>query len=101
MRSDVSERRAERESNFAKLLANRGCFLALAIAQVIQLRTAGAARLLDFHLGNARRMEREHALDAFAVGNAPNGKSLVNPATFPADHDPCENLDALLVPFPH
>src|SRR5438477_4958431 len=37
--------------------------LALAIAQVIQLRATRGASGFDFHLGDARRVQRENAFD--------------------------------------
>src|ERR1700677_1779103 len=46
-------------------------------------------------------MNREHALDAFPVGNAAHGESLVDADALAADHDPCKNLDAFLVAFHH
>ena len=46
-------------------------------------------------------MDREDALDTFAVGNAADGEGFVDPAAFAADHDPGENLDALFVAFLH
>ena len=44
-------------------------------------------------------MQREHALDAFAVADAPHGERLVQPAAAPADHHAGENLNAFLVAF--
>src|SRR4030095_10320352 len=46
-------------------------------------------------------MHRKHALDAFAVRNPANGKRFIQPAALPADHDPGENLNTLLVAFHH
>src|SRR5436190_22955001 len=46
-------------------------------------------------------MNREDALDAFAVGNSANGKSLVQSAPFSSDHDASKNLDPLLVALHH
>src|SRR5207302_11495662 len=39
------------------------------------------------------------ALNAFAVGNAADGKRFIQAASFAADHDPGENLDPLLISF--
>src|SRR5690242_21182814 len=46
-------------------------------------------------------MHRKHALDSFAVRNTANGKGFIQTAPFPADHDPGENLNTLLVAFHH
>src|SRR5437773_12536803 len=69
------------------LLADRGRFLGLAGAEIIQLRATGAAFLLHFDFSDARGMNREHAFDAFAIGNSANSKSLVQSAPFSSDHD--------------
>src|SRR6266481_1828286 len=82
-------------------LPHRGRFLAFAGAQVIELGAAGAAFFFHFHFGNSRRMQREHALDSFAVGNTPNGESLVQTATFSANDNTGENLNAFFVAFDH
>src|SRR4051794_26964817 len=81
------------------LLPNRSRFLALAGAEIIQLRPAGPAFLFHFHFRDARRVDRENALDAFAVGNAPDGKCLIQPAAFPADDDSGKNLNPLFIAF--
>src|ERR1700682_51166 len=81
------------------LFPHRGRFLAFARAEVIQLRPAGPAFLLHFHFRDARRMERKHTLDAFAVGNAADGKGFVEPASFSANNDSGKNLDSFLVAF--
>src|ERR1700732_4655613 len=44
-------------------------------------------------------MQRENPLDAFAVGNAAHGERFVYPASFPANNDSGENLNAFLVAF--
>ena len=46
-------------------------------------------------------MNREHALDALAVADAPDGESLVDAVAASANHEPGEHLDALLVPLDH
>src|SRR5437762_7445484 len=81
------------------LLSHCGRFLALAGAEIVQLRAAGAAFLFHFHFRDARRMERKHPLDSFAVGNAADGEGLVHSAAFAADNDAAKNLDPLLVAF--
>src|SRR5947209_18027684 len=83
------------------LFPHRGCFLALAGAKIVELRPPGPPFLLDFDFGNARRMNGEHALDTFAVGNPADGKGFVQAAAFAADDDAGKNLDAFLVPFHH
>src|SRR5437773_247981 len=83
------------------LLADRGRFLALAGAEIIQLRATGAAFLLHFDFSDARGMNREHAFDAFAIGNSANSKSLVQSAPFSSDHDASKNLDPFLVALHH
>src|SRR5437016_3650840 len=42
-------------------------------------------------------MQREDALDAFAVGNATDCECFVEPASFAANYDASKNLNALLV----
>src|SRR5438105_1219648 len=83
------------------LFAHGGCFLAFAGAQVIQLRPAGAAFFFHFDLGDAGRMQREHALDSFTVGNPADGKGFVEATPFSANDDAGENLNAFFVAFHH
>src|SRR5947209_4313800 len=54
--------------------------LAAAAAQVIELRTAHLAAAHDLDRVDERRVEREHALDAFAVGNLAHREALVQAA---------------------
>src|SRR5438477_11661284 len=82
-------------------LPYRGRFLAFAGAQVIELGAAGAAFFFYFDFRNAGRMQREDALDSFAVGNTPNGESLVQTATFSANDNAGNNLNAFFVAFDH
>src|SRR5687768_9749832 len=44
-------------------------------------------------------MDREHALDSFAVGNAPDRERFVQAPAFATDDDARKNLDPLLVAF--
>lgn len=44
-------------------------------------------------------MDREHAFDAFAVGDAADDKGGVEAPAAAADDDACEDLDAFLVAF--
>src|SRR5262249_38307883 len=54
--------------------------LAAATAQVIELRAAHLAAAYDLDRVDERRVEREHALDAFAVGNLAHREALVEAA---------------------
>ena len=44
-------------------------------------------------------MQREHALDTFAVANAADGEGGVEAASAPANNNAGENLDTLFVAF--
>src|SRR6266480_6432896 len=44
-------------------------------------------------------MEREHALDAFAVTDAADGEGAIETTSAPANDDAGENLDSLFVAF--
>src|SRR2546421_10562389 len=46
-------------------------------------------------------MNRKHPLDAFAIRNSADGKSLIQPAPFASDDDAGKNLDPFLVAFDH
>ena len=83
------------------LLANSCCFLALTAAEIIQPGAAHPALLLHFYLRDPRRVQREHALNSFAVRNASNGERCVESASFAANHDSSEYLDAFFVAFHH
>jgi hypothetical protein len=74
-------------------------FLALASAEVIQLRAAGAAFLFHFYFRDARGMERKHALDTLPIRNAPDREGFVQPAAFAANDDAGKNLDSFLIAF--
>ena len=56
---------------------DRGRFLALAPAEVIQLGATNAALLFYFDFRDPWRMQRENPLDAFAVRNSTHGEGLV------------------------
>jgi hypothetical protein len=55
----------------------------------------------NFDFGDTRGVERENALDTFAVRDFTNGESRVDAAATFCDHDACENLDALFSAFNH
>ena len=59
------------------LLANGRRFLAFAPTEIIQFGPSRAAFRFDLNLCDARRIERENALDAFAVGNASHGEGFI------------------------
>jgi hypothetical protein len=79
-------------------LDQRGAF-AEAFAQVGEFGAAHGARALDFNFVHARRVQRENALDAFAVADAADGEGLVQPAPAPANDHAGKHLNALLVAF--
>src|SRR5690606_23832832 len=69
-------------------------------AEVIKLRTAHAAFARDFHLLDARRVQRENALDAFAKGHAAHGEARIGAlAAFAPDDDAFKDLHAFLLAF--
>src|ERR1043166_6694753 len=57
--------------------------LAQSSAQIIKLRPADFARAFDLDLFGQRRMQREHAFDALAIGNTAHGESFVNAVAVP------------------
>src|SRR5258708_15435765 len=83
------------------LFANSRRFFAFAAAEIIQSRATGFAFGLDLDLGDARRINRENALDPFAVGNAPHGEHFIQTATLTTDHDSGKDLDSLLISLDH
>src|SRR5436305_4374262 len=83
------------------LFPDRGRFLALAIAQVIQFGAPGATLFFDFHLRDTRRMDWKNAFHTLAVRDATDRESLVDSSPLTADHYPRENLDPFFIPFAH
>src|SRR5581483_9901601 len=73
--------------------------LAHAVAQVEELCPAVLAAAADGHLRDERRMQREDALDAFVVDDAPDGEGFVDPRPLLHDHRAGEDLNAFLVAF--
>src|SRR5438105_1771379 len=67
-----------------------------ALAQVIQLRAPHGAGAFHLDLGNLRGIDREDALDTFALDDAADGEHLAGSFAPPADHRATEDLDALL-----
>src|SRR5665213_1755820 len=75
--------------------------LAAQIAQVIQLGATHLAAAHHLDRVDHRRHHREDALDAFAVGNLANGKTLVEAAAAAADADAFIGLHAGAIAFDH
>src|SRR4051794_1504343 len=73
--------------------------LAHAVTEEVQLGAADDAGPLHFHLGDARRMQRELALHAFTLHNPPDRERLPCPAAGAGNHHAVEDLNALLVAF--
>ena len=68
--------------------------LAAAVAQVIELRAADGAAADDLDGIDHRRIEREHALDALAVGDLADREALVEAAAGAGDADALIGLNA-------
>src|SRR5215510_558459 len=75
--------------------------LAAASAQVIELRPAHVAAADELDRDQARRMQREHALHAFAVADLAHGEGGVDAGVLARDDDAFEGLHALAVAFDH
>src|SRR5262245_11015736 len=73
--------------------------LALQLTQVIQPTLPNLTTGDDLDPIDARRMQREGALDAHAVGNLAHGKGGAGAAALARNHHAFVNLDALLVAF--
>jgi hypothetical protein len=71
--------------------------LALALAQVVQLRAAHAALPHQLDRPDHRRMHRKNALHADAKAHASHGKTLAAQLAAAAHHHAFKRLDALLV----
>src|SRR5262249_5379108 len=75
--------------------------LAAAAAQVIELGAADLAAAHQLDAGDPRAVEREDALDAFAVGDLAHGEGGVQPGILAGDADALEGLDALARALDH
>src|SRR5262245_40544986 len=70
--------------------------LADAVAEEVELGATDHAGTLHFDLGDARRVQRELALDAFPLHDPPHRERLPRAAAGAGDHDAVEDLDPLL-----
>ena len=86
-------------SRLFRLLANGCGRLAFALAEVVELGAADGTLALDFDFGDARRVEREYALDTLAVAHAADGEFRVDARAALADDDARIYLRAFLVAF--
>src|SRR5580704_12640368 len=68
-------------------------------AQVIELRPPDRAASHDLYQGDARRIEREDALDPLAIGNLPQREVRVEPGILAGDTHALERLDTLALAF--
>src|SRR5689334_2606768 len=75
--------------------------LAAASAQVIELRTTDIAAAHQLDRDQARRVQREHALHAFAVADLAYGEGGVDAGVLARDADAFEGLHTLAVAFDH
>jgi DNA polymerase III subunit delta' len=73
--------------------------LADAFAEVVQLGAANLAFVGHFDLGDPWGVNREDALDAFAVRDLADGESGVHAGSAFCEDDACENLDPLFAAF--
>src|SRR5262245_39396015 len=73
--------------------------LADAVAQVIQLGPADPAGALHLDARDARRVQRENALDALALHDAPHRERGAPALAALRDHHAGVDLHALLLPF--
>src|SRR2546426_11272662 len=67
--------------------------------EVVHLGASDFSFLGNFYFGNSRRVKRENALHSHAVRYFSDCKRRSEAGAAPADHDPQELLDALLVAF--
>src|SRR5690606_28739564 len=73
--------------------------LAATIAQVIELGAPHLAALEHFDAIDHRRVDREHAFHAFAIGNLADRETLHDPRARTRDHHAFIGLDAFLFAF--
>jgi len=72
-----------------------------AAAEVMKFGAADFAAVDDFDFGDAWGVDWENALDAFAVGDFPDGEGSVHAGTAAGDDQAFENLDTLFAAFHH
>ena len=94
----AATRARSRRLSLAAALGDAGR-LAAAAAQVIELGAPHVAAAHDLDRGDARRMQREDALHALAVGDLAQGEVRVDAGVLAADADALEGLDALALAF--
>ena len=70
-----------------------------AIAKVVKLGAPDFASPNDLYATDERRMQREAALDAYAVGHTADGVSGSDAGAAPLQHDAFENLKPLALAF--
>ena len=73
--------------------------LALAFAQVVELRASDLSALHDLDRGEVRRVEREDSFDPFAVGALAHGEAAAQPCVVACDAHSLEGLQAFVVAF--
>src|SRR5215470_6383254 len=86
---------------FTRLALDDARRLAAAAAQIIELGAADLAAAHDLDRVDHRRIEREHALDALAIGDLANREVLVEARARAADADALVSLDAALLALDH
>src|SRR5438445_2653553 len=79
------------------LLAHRCCFLAFAGTKIIQSCAANASLLLHLNFCDARRMQRENSLHAFAIRYSAYGECFVESASLTLNHSARKYLVSFLV----
>ncbi|CVI56983.1 conserved hypothetical protein [Agrobacterium deltaense NCPPB 1641] len=75
--------------------------LAATVAQVVELRAANLTAANDFNAFDQRGVDREYALDAFAVGNLANGEAFGKTAAGTGDANAFVSLNTGTVTFRH
>jgi hypothetical protein len=93
--------RFERKTGFAGsvgALDEEGA-LADPLAEIVKFGATHFATVGDFDFRDPRGVEREYALDAFAVGNLADGEGGVHAGTATGENDASEDLDALFTTF--
>src|SRR3954463_12169614 len=73
--------------------------LAAQVAQIIQLGAAHLAAAHELDRVDHRRVQREHALHAFAIRNLADREALVDPAARTADADALVSLNTGALAF--